>query len=128
MKPALQIPIVLVAFLFLTACANLEQNTKRTLGTTAYAVDAAMNGFGDYVRAGKATTAQESFVRDMYGQYQRTMAIAEKAVRAYYKKTVTDNQPATADDKQQLKQVARSLSAASGDLITFITEIIHGKK
>lgn len=129
MKTLKAFPVILLLFaLWLPACSTLEINTARTLGTTAYAVDAAMNGWGDYVRAGKASQVQEDSVRRMYLQYQRVMGVAETAVRAYYKKTVTDNQPPTAEDKQQVRQVIRALSAASGDLIVFITEIIQRKK
>lgn len=128
MKTLRSVPVVVLLFaLWLPACSTLEINAARTLGTTAYAVDAAMNGWGDYVRAGKATKPQEESVRQMYLSYQRAMGVAEVAVREYYRAAATTTPPTDAS-KQQLKQVLRALAAASGDLIMFITEILHGKK
>jgi hypothetical protein len=49
---------------------------------TANLVDGAMNGWGDWVRAGRATPAEQTAVRYAYERYQSTMAVAHKAVVA----------------------------------------------
>lgn len=114
MKPALQIPIVLVAFLFLTACANLERNSYRTIGSIVVAVDTAMNGWGEYVRAGKAKPDEEAIVRQMYGRYQTTMKVAESALTAYQK----------SPDASQLQRALNAASAAAEDLVVWIYEYV----
>lgn len=56
----------------------------KAAGTAVTAVDLAMNGWGDWVRAGKATDAQQAAVRKGYEAYQEAINIAEKATFAYY--------------------------------------------
>lgn len=118
MKTLTSFPVVALLFsLWLPACSTLETNTYRTLGVITHTVDAAMNGFGDAVRAGKTTDAQQASVRSLYGQYQNALGIAEKAVSAYR----------VSSDKTALKQAISTLSAVSAELIAFITEIIQAK-
>lgn len=103
MKTQNTFPLVVLAFaLWLPACSTLETNTYRTLGVITHTVDAAMNGFGDAVRAGKATDKQQASVRSLYQQYQDALGIAEKAVAAYR----------VSSDKTALKQAIATLSAA----------------
>ena len=68
------------ACIWLTACATVEQGAYRTIGATVALVDAAMNGWGDYVRAGKATDAQQVQVRALYADYQVAMRTAKVAI------------------------------------------------
>jgi len=60
----------------LMGCSTVEQGAFRTVGTTTTLVEAAMNGWGDYVRAGKATDAEQARVREAYAKYQGVMRVA----------------------------------------------------
>jgi tagatose-1,6-bisphosphate aldolase non-catalytic subunit AgaZ/GatZ len=77
---------------YLCGCASLETNAYKTIGSTAVAVDASMNAWGDYVRAGKTTVAQEQQVRAAYANYQKSMKTAQALVTAYRK--APTNKPA----------------------------------
>ena len=77
---------------YLCGCASLETNAYKTIGSTAVAVDASMNAWGDYVRAGKSTVAQEQQVRAAYAKYQQSMKTTQKLVTAY--RAAPTNKPA----------------------------------
>lgn len=64
------------------ACSSAA--TYKAAGTAVTTVDLAMNGWGDWVRAGKATDAQQAAVKKGYESYQQAINIAEKATFAYY--------------------------------------------
>lgn len=80
---AMLIACVGTAFL-LVACASLETNAYRVVGSTAVSVDLAMQGWGDWVRQGKATPEDEARVRAVYEKYQASMRAANRAVLAYH--------------------------------------------
>lgn len=73
----------LLALILCSSCATFETNAYRAVAATASTVDAAMNGWGDWVRAGKATTADEDAVRDAYEMYQAAMRSARRQVAQY---------------------------------------------
>lgn len=75
--------ITVLAFCLLLGCASPEQGAYRSIGTIATLVDGSMNGWGDYVRAGLASTQDEVLVKGMYEDYQEAMSIAKGAVNAY---------------------------------------------
>lgn len=76
--------VMMVAALFFSVgCANLETNAYKTIGATATLVDATMNGWGDYVRAGKASPQDETTVKAIYLKYQQSMRVAQAAVMSY---------------------------------------------
>ena len=75
--------LIAALMIFAVGCATLETNSYRVIGTTAASVDGAMNAWGDWVRAGQATDAQQAKVRQAYETYQDSMAIAEIAVGRY---------------------------------------------
>jgi len=64
----------------LMGCKSVEQGAFRTVGTTTTLVDAAMHGWGDYVRAGRASDADQAAVRGAYEQYQGAMRVARAVV------------------------------------------------
>jgi hypothetical protein len=64
-------------------CASLETTAYRTIGGVSVTVDVAMTAWGDYVRAGKATPADEAKVKAAYEGYQRAMRAVHGAVRVY---------------------------------------------
>ena len=77
------VAVACATVLFLTACASLESNAYKIIGATAVSVDAAMNGWGDYVRAGKANSDEQNRVRSAYEQYQLAMKGTHSAIIAY---------------------------------------------
>lgn len=102
----------------ITGCGSTP-NTKTTkvVGTVTTTVDAAMNGWGAYVRSGKATIEQRNDVRNAYLKYQAAMRIAEQA-------TVT----ALSNTNAPSYQVAlNAASAASVDLIALIESFTQKK-
>jgi hypothetical protein len=94
----------------LVGCTTFEQNTYKTLGTVAITVDATMNGWGDYVRMGKATPEQEQSVRDAYGKYQIAMRLANTAITTYR----------LSGDKPALETALAALNSAKDEIITLI--------
>lgn len=77
--------------LLLCGCASLETTAYRTIGSAAVTVDTAMTGWGEVVRAGKATEAQQAKVRAAYNRYQQAMQVTHKLVDAY--RTQPANKP-----------------------------------
>jgi hypothetical protein len=75
--------LILAAAFELTGCRSPEQAAYRATGSVALAVDAAMRGWGDYVRAGLATPQQEATVKGAYERYQATMRLARRLVESY---------------------------------------------
>lgn len=78
-KATVATSVVLMLALF-TGCASWEKNSYRSIATTATLVDATMNAWGDYVRAGMAKPEDEVVVKKAYQRYQQAMAAAKVAV------------------------------------------------
>lgn len=109
MKTVLTLPLLL----WLTACAGIatyEQNAFRVIGTTATLVDGAMQGWGDYVRAGKAKPEEEAVVKQAYLAYQASMRTAKAAVESYR----------VAPNNDSLLRILDALDAAKNSLIDAI--------
>lgn len=105
--------LAIVPLVLLTACAsiaNFEQNAFRVIGATATIVDGAMNGWGDYVRAGKAKPEEEAVVKQAFLAYQASMRTAKAAVESY---RVTPN-------NDSLSRILDALDAAKNALIDAI--------
>jgi len=108
MKNQIQL-LVLMAFAA-TGCITLENNAFKVVGTTAHVVDAAMNGWGDYVRAGKATPADQATVKAAYEKYQQAMQTTHVAISAYQ----------VSKDKTALNAALDVLDACKNDLVDLI--------
>ena len=102
----------LVAIL-LTGCASPESSAYKAVGSTVYVVDSAMNTWGDYVRSGKATPAQEDAVRVLYGRYQQAMRGARAAIEFYHRGASTQN-------KTQLNRALDALDTERAALVQAI--------
>jgi hypothetical protein len=113
MKTALL--LILSLSIFLVGCATLEQGAYKVVGTTAIVVDTAMNAWGDYVRAGKATDVQQQQVRSLYENYQVSMRIA--------KTTILTLKNAPADQATWLR-VTTALDVSANNLVVFIGKFI----
>jgi hypothetical protein len=72
--------MVLVATMTVVACATLELNSFKALGTTAVSVDLAMNAYAKLVVAGKISPDLQAQVKKDFGIYQEVMRDAQIAV------------------------------------------------
>lgn len=106
-----ELALLLATAMTVAACSTSAVKTEyRTLGATVHAVDLAMTGWGEYVRAGQATADQEAAVRTGYETYQNVARAAKVAL------AVSSNLETPAD-----------LAAAANALITIIESFTKGK-
>lgn len=111
-------PVIILAAMFLIACASLERNAYRTIGSLAVTVDAAMSAWGQYVRDGKSTVQQQAEVKQRYEEYQASMRILQGAVSAYRLKP----------DDTALNKALNVASATATDLTVFIYSFVQPSK
>ncbi len=102
----------------LLGCATPEKGAYRTIGTITVSVDAAMNGWGDYVRTGQATAQDEARVKAVYEHYQAAMRLAR--VTVFTSKT----QP---EGATTLDNALATAQASSGQLISLIQSLLQPK-
>lgn len=95
----------------LIGCASPETTAYRIIGSTIITVDSAMKGWGDWVRAGKATRGDEVKVKAAYEHYQASMGVVEAAVMAY---------KLNPSDGTALEKALTALEQSRGALITLI--------
>lgn len=100
--------------LALTGCGTPVNKVNQTVSATTTTVDAAMQGWGGWVRAGKATKEDERKVREAYVKYQAAMGAAESLTIAAL--NAPEGQPA-------LNTAIAATAAASADLIALIAEL-----
>jgi len=105
----------LLVLLLFSGCATTETNSYKIIGSIAVTVDAAMNGWGDYVRAGKASAEDELVVKGAYQQYQEAMRVAHSAVNLYL---VDKNRPA-------LELALDTLMANKNALVTIVERLMQ---
>ena len=106
---------ILCAALVITAlgCKTTPEVTAyRSIGSIAATVDGCMNGWGNYVRAGLASTNEEATVKSAYETYQLAMRAARAAVTVARGSTNTSAWITTAD----------ALAAASADVFAIVTK------
>ncbi len=104
--------------LLLSLCLPLSNGctTFKAAAVVATTVDGAMNGWGEYVRAGRATPAQEAIVRDAYEKYQKSMLVVEAIVK----------EPAS--QQGQLEVAIGAVSASKNAIIDVINAFIPPAK
>jgi hypothetical protein len=107
----------LVALLALPACKNLETAAYKTIGATAITVDGAMNGWGDYVRAGLAKPSEEAAVKAAYEKYQGAMQVLKVAVR---------NAKTNPEGESDLDRALRTASVTAGELVSLVRVLTSG--
>lgn len=100
-----------VALLVAPGCKSPEQAAYRATGSIIIAVDSAMQGWGDYVRAGLATPEEEAKVRLAYERYQASIRLARTMADAYTSDQV---------DKVTIDTTFSALDMAKNDLLTLI--------
>lgn len=110
---------VLLPIAALSGCSTPERTAYRSLGTIAVTVDGAMNGWGEYVRAGRATGADQAKVRSAYERYQSAMRIAEQAQLAA---------AAAPDNQSSYVTAVSAVSAAADEIVALIHSFIPPPK
>jgi len=110
----LKIPLLcfLLAFCSMqfAGCKSPETVAYKVTGATVLTVDAAMNAWGDYVRAGRATDAQQAKVREVYGKYLAAIQLERAAVLSYKAN----------GDTNAISRVIGTVSASSSEVIGLI--------
>lgn len=110
--------LALVCALSIGAAGCQTQNaTGRVLVTTVQTVDAAMQGWAQWVAAGQASAGDEAKVSHAYGVYQAAELAAEKAYVA----------AAGAPDSAVWVQASAALKAAQVELIALVRELSGGE-
>lgn len=102
------------ALMFSTGCGTPTNKINQTVAATTTTVDAAMNGWGGWVRAGKATKEDERKVREAFVKYQAAMGAAETITIAVL------NSP---QEQPALNTAIAATASASADLIALIAEL-----
>lgn len=100
----------LTLLILLTACATVETNAYRVIGTTANTVDVGMKAWADQVVRRNIPLESQRQVRDAYRQYQMVMMTTSNAVAIFR----------TTGDKNQLSGALNSLSYVSATLINVL--------
>jgi hypothetical protein len=103
--------LILPLLMALCACATFQDTAGKLLVSTALTVDAAMTGWGKWVRDGHATAGDEAKVRAAYEQYQRAMEMAKNAYIAY----------AATHDKTAFAPASAALTASATTLTALVT-------
>jgi hypothetical protein len=98
-----------------TGCKSPEQTAYAITASTAVTVDGAMNGWGDFVRAGMASKGDEDVVRKAYEKYQRASSLAKIAV------VTAKTSP---EGEKEFETALRALDLAKGELIAIIRTFI----
>jgi hypothetical protein len=106
---------LLALLVLLTGCTSPETTAYRIIGSTIITVDSAMKGWGDWVRAGKATRGDEVKVKAAYESYQASMSVVEAAVMAYKKNP---------SEGTALEQALTALEQSKGALIQLIQQLM----
>jgi hypothetical protein len=112
------LPLILCLLLpagAITACKSPEQGAYRIVGSTVTLVDTTMNIWGDYVRAGKATDAQQAQVKALYETYQAAMRTVKAAVLSLKTTSTTD--------QATWLNVTQAMDAAANDLVILINKL-----
>ena len=107
--------IGITVLVVLTGCKTAEQTAYRGFGVTRTLVDTAMTAWGDYVRSGKATGADQVKVRALYEKYQAAMRVCRA--------TVITLKTTPADDATWLR-VITVLDASANDLVILIGKFV----
>lgn len=118
MKKLILIAMLALSPIAFTGCGTPEATAYKATAITVTTVDGAMNGWGDYVRAGKATDDDQARVRNAYNKYRSALMIERDVIKAH-----ANNPDATA-----ITLAEQSLAYASGDLIELVQSIVKGAK
>lgn len=112
-------PILLCIGLILgsAGCTTPQDAAGKSLATAAITVDAAMQGWGEWVRTGQASVEDEIAVEDAYKKYQAAMRVAITA----YKQAVK------VGDLTIYERAAETLRSSRAELLELISLFEHHK-
>jgi hypothetical protein len=111
------LPLLLLAF-FVASCKTTtpEQVAYRTIGTIVHSVDGAMKGWGDWVRNGHASAAQQVQVQTSYERYQAVMRVARSVMG-----TVTTRP----ESQAYIESAVEAAQNAADELLAVISKFVH---
>lgn len=98
-------------------CQNPERSAYVTTGLVIVSVDGAMKGWGDYVRAGKASAGDEAKVKAAYEKYQAVVRTQRAAVLSAI------NSP---EGESAFNAALNAIDAAKLELINLIESLKKG--
>lgn len=107
-----------ILMLILSACKTPMQTTFVTTGVVVTTVDTALQAWGDYVRAGKATVAQSAKVEELCGHYVRAMQVAKDLMLVMAESKNKEIY------KTQLDLALAAISDTSANLVAFIQPFV----
>ncbi len=99
-----------VGALLFCACGTPEVTAYKITGTVTTAVDGAMQAWGDYVRAGLATSGDEIKVKAAFIKYKASERVVADAVTAYK----------LTQDETAFKVANAALRSSAADLIDLV--------
>jgi len=99
-----------------SGCVTAEKNAYRTLGTVSTLADQSMTAWGDYVKKGNATPAEELKVRAAYTSYQKSMVAAKLAVYAY--------RASKKENPDELTAAVNAVNASVLEVVKVVQEIL----
>lgn len=115
---------MLTACLFLISttpgCNTPQRTAYVAVGVTQSLAVGAMNGWGDWVRAGRATAGDQAAVRQAWERYQGAVRVA-KSVEISLQGSLVSNDPVWL-------QVTAAVSDSSGELIALIKSLTSTPK
>lgn len=98
-------------------CANAERTAYVSTGVVIVTVDKAMEGWGDYVRAGRATPEDEVKVKSAYQKYQAVVRTHKAAVLSA---------KGSPEGESAFNAALNAIEASRIDLINLITSLKKG--
>lgn len=117
----LQIFLILIGFLHLSACKNPELAAYRLTGTVVVTVNDAMNAFADAWVAGLVTPQQKVQVDQAYDRYYAAVQIERAAITAYKSNQVGGG-------TNTLNVAVAALTSAEGDVLFLIYQFLPPAK
>lgn len=114
--------LLAVVGLVLTGCAT-QNAAGRLLATTAITVDSSMQGWGEYVRSGQASEADEVVVRGLYARYQ----VCFRAAKEIYQQGAGSTEPFDGAQGRQWEEAAEALRNSRQVLINAVNALMARK-
>ena len=110
----IQICLLAIGLMLLAACSSIERTTYRVYGTTAITAEISMRAWNEWVKAGKATIADEYKVKAAYDKYQASQRIVQDLIKSKLY------------SKDQLDFACTAVSTAGADVVSLISTLKKG--
>lgn len=108
------VTILALSCMVTNGCKTADTVAYRTIGSAVQLVDTTMKVWGEYVRAGFATEADEARVKAAYQKYQLYMSSLKDSIEQYKQGF---------QSKEQLQEATAKASSSAESIITIINAI-----